>query len=97
MFKICETRCEQCLFGDQRIVTKERMAEIIKDCRKADSHFICHKHNDVMCRGYYETQPVPQMLRIAERLRMVEFVPHKGSNANVTGTPELSVGGSELT
>ena len=74
MFKVCETRCDQCLFSAQRIVSKKRMAEIVKDCRQADNYFICHKHDDVMCRGYYDTQPPPQMLRIAERLRMVEFV-----------------------
>ena len=78
MFKICETRCEQCLFGADRIVSKKRMAEIVKDCRAKDGHFICHKHEDVMCRGYYETQPAPQMLRIAERLGMVMFVSQKG-------------------
>lgn len=78
MFKICAHRCDQCLFSDQRIVSKKRMADIIKDCRKKDVHFICHKHSirnqDVMCRGYYETQSPPQMLRIAGRLNMIEFV-----------------------
>lgn len=80
MFRICETRCDQCLFSDKRIVSKKRMVEIIKDCRKTDRHFICHKHDDVMCRGYYEIQPPPQMLRIVEILRAVEFVPHMGAN-----------------
>ena len=77
--KICDKRCKQCLFGENRIVSKKRMGEIVKECRSNDSYFICHKHsiegNDVMCRGYYETQPAPQMLRIAERLKMVTFVP----------------------
>lgn len=77
--EICKERCDQCLFSDNRIVSKKRMAEIIKDCRRNDSHFICHKHsiagnNDVMCRGFYETQPASQMLRIAERLNVVRFV-----------------------
>lgn len=79
---ICATRCDQCLFGEDRIVSKKRMAEIVRGCRKKDGYFICHKHSaegrDVMCRGYYETQPAPQMLRIAERLNVVRFVPHNG-------------------
>lgn len=77
MFKVCATRCDQCLFSDQRIVSKKRMAEIIKDCRKKDSYFICHKHEEAMCRGYYETQSAPQMLRIANRLQMVTFIQHE--------------------
>lgn len=78
MFEICEERCRQCLFTEQRIVSKTRMAQIVRDCRRKDTHFQCHKHTiegrDVMCRGFYETQPAPQMLRIAQRLGMVKFV-----------------------
>jgi hypothetical protein len=78
MLEICEKRCDQCLFTDNRIVSKTRMAEIIRDCRRNDTHFQCHKHTiagaDVMCRGFYETQPPSQMTRIAQRLGMVRFV-----------------------
>lgn len=79
-FQVCETKCNQCLFSDNRIVSKARMKDIIATARKNDSHFICHKHtiadraSQVMCRGWYETQPPSQMLRIAERLNVVEFV-----------------------
>lgn len=79
MLEICEERCNQCLFSEDRIVSKARMAEIIRDCRRNDNHFQCHKHTiagaDVMCRGFYETQPPSQMLRIARRLGVVKFVP----------------------
>ena len=79
MLEVCEERCNQCLFSTDRIVSSARMAEIIRDCRAKDTHFQCHKHTingrDVMCRGFYETQPPSQMLRIAERLSMVTFVP----------------------
>ncbi|MDB5973526.1 MAG: hypothetical protein JWR07_286, partial [Nevskia sp.] len=58
MMEICEKRCDQCLFSEQRIVSKKRMADIVKECRRADNHFQCHKHSinnrDVMCRGFYE-------------------------------------------
>jgi hypothetical protein len=76
--EICEERCNQCLFSENRIVSKARMAEIVRDCRRNDTFFQCHKHTmagrDVMCRGYYETQPPSQMQRIAERLGVVRFV-----------------------
>ncbi len=78
--KVCAARCNQCLFSDQRIVSKTRKAELIRNARRADAHFICHKHTmanpkaQVMCRGWYETQPPSQLLRIAERLNCVTFV-----------------------
>lgn len=78
-FKVCEARCDQCLFSEKRTASKERMAQIVRECRRDDTYFNCHKHTiakeNVMCRGYYETQAAPQMLRIAERLDIVSFVP----------------------
>lgn len=77
--EICEERCNQCLFSENRIVSKTSMAQIVRECRSNDSYFQCHKHTivgkDVMCRGYYETQPPSQMQRFAERLNLVKFVP----------------------
>jgi hypothetical protein len=76
--EICQERCNQCLFSENRIVSKSRMAEIVHDCRRKDAYFQCHKFTledrDVMCRGYYETQPPSQMQRVAERLNAVRFV-----------------------
>ena len=76
-FKVCEKKCEQCLFSDNRIVSKTRMALIIKDCKKNDEHFICHKAtiagSNVCCRGFFDTQST-NLMRIAQRLNAVEFV-----------------------
>lgn len=72
--KVCAEKCNQCLFTDQRIVDKKRFAEIVRDCRKKDTHFICHKHKDVQCRGWFDTQPKSQLTRIAERLNFLRFV-----------------------
>lgn len=76
-FKVCEEKCDQCLFTDNRIVRPGRVKEILKECRQKDSHFTCHKASiaggDVCCRGFYDTQ-TSQMIRIAQRLNMVEFV-----------------------
>lgn len=83
--KVAEERCENCLFGADRIVDGERVREILEDCRAADTHFVCHKFGigemdglkgtDVCCRGFYDTQPPSQMIRIAERLGVIEFIP----------------------
>lgn len=74
MLKVCEKKCDQCLFSKDRIVRPGRVADIISQCRAKDTHFICHKSDDVVCRGFYDTQ-TSQLIRIAQRLRMVEFVP----------------------
>ena len=77
MFKVCDKPCDQCLFSKNRIVSASRMKQILSDCRKSDTHFICHKAtiagNDICCHGFYHTQ-TSNLIRIAQRLRMVEMV-----------------------
>lgn len=90
-FKIAAERCENCLFGRDRIVDGKRMKQVLDECRRRDAHFICHKFAvgsfgeddelveidgvDVCCRGFYDTQPPTQLIRIAERVNCIEFVP----------------------
>jgi len=77
MFKVKKECCNQCLFSKDRIVSGERMKEILSDCRKNDTHFICHKASiegeNNCCRGFYDKQS-SSMIRIAQRLNCVEFV-----------------------
>lgn len=77
-FKVAKECCNQCLFSQNKIVSNARRRNILSDCRKKDNHFICHKftiagNQDVCCKGFYETQ-TSQMIRIAQRLNVVEFV-----------------------
>lgn len=74
MFKVYAERCDQCLFSKDKIVSDARRTQILKDCRRRDSHFICHKSKDVCCRGFYDTQSC-NLIRIAGRLGAIEFVP----------------------
>jgi hypothetical protein len=77
MFKVCKEPCAQCLFSKNRIVSAKRVKEILTECKRRDIHFVCHKSSmeggDVCCRTFFDTQN-SQMIRIAERLNMVEFV-----------------------
>lgn len=70
--------CDQCLMTPHRIVPKKRAAQLIRDCRKKDCSFICHKSptgREIACRGHFNTG-VGQMSRIAERLgAIVEIDP----------------------
>lgn len=51
-------RCGQCLTTRNRIVSGERAAEIVRDCRRRGVHFRCHKGQAagliVHCRGVHE-------------------------------------------
>ena len=81
MFKVMKERCNQCLFSENRVVSKERMVDIVKECRKNDSYFICHKASlagdqKVCCRGFYDTQDT-QIIQVADRLGITEFVKEK--------------------
>jgi hypothetical protein len=50
---LAEKRCSQCLTTKARIVSGERAAEIVKSCRRDDSHFICHKASEVGLNVHY--------------------------------------------
>lgn len=76
MFKVMSRPCDQCLMTPKRIVSGARAAQLIKQCRRKDCSFICHKSpsgQEVACRGHFDTG-VGQMSRIAERLGMIEDV-----------------------
>jgi hypothetical protein len=77
MFKVCKEKCTQCLFTANRIVSKKRMADILEQCARDNTHFICHEASidsaDVCCKGFYDTQ-TSNLMRIAQRLKMVAFV-----------------------
>lgn len=76
-FKVCEKPCDQCLFSKNRIVSGERMKQILNDCKRNDTHFVCHKATiagkEVCCRGFYDTQ-TSNLIRISQRLGMVQFI-----------------------
>ena len=73
MFKVKKECCEECLFSENKIVSSKRKADILRGCMQDDTHFICHKSEDVCCKGFYDRVD-SQMIRIAQRLNMVEFV-----------------------
>ena len=72
-FEVMSRKCAQCLFTPQRIVSAARMKEIVRDCRRRDVSFVCHKSpagREIACRGHFDTG-VGQMSRISERLGMI--------------------------
>lgn len=78
--QIYDQCCNQCLFSKNRIVSLERKADLIRGFVRKQSHFICHKASiegkEIVCRGFYDKMGhVSQMVRIAERLNAVQFIP----------------------
>ena len=73
MLDIKKRCCGQCLFTENKIVSDERKMEIINKCVKSDTHFICHKTDDVVCKGFY-SKFTSQSIRIAHRLGGVNMV-----------------------
>ena len=76
-FKVKKECCGQCLFSENKIVSNKRRQNILSDCRQNDNHFTCHKatieKEDICCKGFYDSQ-TSNMIRISQRLNMVEFV-----------------------
>lgn len=67
----------------------ERMRDLAEQWRRHDTFQVCHhagtegEDDDgnpvldgeaIVCRGFYDTQPPSQMIRIAQRLNCIEFV-----------------------
>jgi hypothetical protein len=76
--KVMEERCDQCLYGPNKIVSNARRSQIIRDITRKDCHFICHKASiagqDVACRGDFDQRGCGQLGRIMGRLGAIEFV-----------------------
>ena len=77
MFKVKKECCGECLFSENKIVSNKRKSQILKDCIQKDTHFVCHKSTaaggEDCCSGFYE-RASSQMIRISQRLNMIEFV-----------------------
>lgn len=70
---VFDTPCDQCLFSKGKIVTDERKEEILQDCQRKDSFFICHKSKGVCCSGFYERFSTG-FLQVAGRLGKLSFI-----------------------
>lgn len=50
--------CSECLTSRNRIVSGERAAQLIRDCRRTGQHFTCHKGSiagvNLHCRGVHD-------------------------------------------
>lgn len=85
-FLVMQKRCDQCLFSAAKIVSDKRRDQIIADCLKDGTHFVCHKpallemkgeyegNTNVCCRGFYDAYPGQTVIRFAAHLGLIHFV-----------------------
>lgn len=79
MFEVTKERCGECLFSPNKIVSDKRRAQVLRECKREDRHFICHKatlqDREVCCAGFHEAFPhVGNLHRIAGRMGWVKLV-----------------------
>lgn len=94
--KILDEQCATCIFrpGNPMQLQTGRVAAMVRECRVRQSFIPCHetmtiadedehadRTNDPVCRGFYDAHgEVSQLIRISERLGMIEFVPQTNNN-----------------
>jgi hypothetical protein len=81
--------CSQCLLSGDRIVPGSRAAQIIRDVREADTHFVCHKGSiaglNLHCRGVHDRFPSrAYRFAVACGIPIVEVDPDTLENDNVS-------------
>lgn len=58
---LASRKCGECLASPRRIVSAARAAQLIRECRREDRHFQCHKGSlagvNLHCRGVHEIAP----------------------------------------
>jgi hypothetical protein len=75
--KVCARQCDQCLFSKNKLVDEERKQELLSQCERDQTHFICHKGStvgqNVVCNGFFRNKTTP-FLEIMKATNKIEFV-----------------------
>lgn len=79
MLKVYKECCKNCLLSPNAIVSPKRRKQIIQSCVKEQTHFFCHKSTmegrEIVCKNFYDKLGHhSQLIRIAERLKAIQFV-----------------------
>lgn len=82
MFKVYDSQCGNCLLSKDRIVSTDRVKDILQEVRKNNSYFICHKSSinggNICCSKFFkDLRSLSQLATIAHRLGAVEYIPQK--------------------
>lgn len=76
-FEVMARPCNQCLMTPNRVVPARRAMLILRQCKRDDASFECHKGSiegrHVACHNHFMTG-VGQFSRICERMGMLEWI-----------------------
>lgn len=92
-YEVMSRKCDQCLTGKNRVVSGQRAAQLIRECRDRDVKFECHKaslagRSGVACRGVHAVAPcrasrfadrfgIPTIEIDPETMEPVDDLPHR--------------------
>jgi hypothetical protein len=75
---VAERRCNECLFSTAAIVPDARREEILEQCNRDHTAFVCHKYSLAgqygICRGFFDGNH-SLVVRLAKMLGRVRYVP----------------------
>jgi uncharacterized protein YerC len=79
MLKVYKECCGNCLLSKDRIVSPKRAKDLLKEIAERQSYFVCHKASvngeEIVCKTFFDKLGhQSQMIRIAERLNVVQFI-----------------------
>ena len=70
--------CNQCLFSKNKIVSDKRKSQLLDDCKKNNTHFICHKATVkgkvATCSAFYKQKTNSALSSLLESVGEIEFV-----------------------
>lgn len=82
--RVCEERCDTCIFGPRSPISAERRRDYEQTWRRRDTFQNCHKgtvtgDRALMCRGFYDyckaTGWEPLAIQLGEAFGRLDFVP----------------------
>ena len=79
MLKVYKECCHNCLLTKDRIVSPKRAKYLLEEIAEKQSYFVCHKASmngeEIVCKNFFDKLGhQSQLIRIAERLNVVQFV-----------------------
>ena len=65
--------CNQCLLSSARIVSAERVEDILDTCNETHQFFECHKTKGVCCRAFFNGN-YSMSVRLAKMCKAFDYV-----------------------
>jgi hypothetical protein len=79
MLKVYQECCHNCLLSKHRIVSPKTAKDLLNEIAEKQSYFVCHQASmngeEIVCKTFFDKLGhQSQMIRIAERLNVIQFV-----------------------